>query len=182
MRVKFLLPALLVVLLFSCSKDKEDSGPANEEKLTASSWQQTNTAATTDEQKPVATFNANHDFSLSLNSAVSGAGSYSNIGADITGKWSYDGSNIVISDIAVGYRVNGNTTADLKAVVDAYAGGLVAFNAFVQAYCSLLQVDASGDLTIKGASSNKVIWVVNQLTPDILVVASAGASASFSAE
>ncbi|MGJ7032086.1 hypothetical protein [Niabella hirudinis] len=182
MRLKFLLPAFMAVLLFACSKKNDDSGSANEEKLTASSWQQTNTTAATSDQKPVATFHANHDFSLNLNSAVSGAGSSSSIGAVITGNWSYDGSDIVISNISVSYKINGTAAANLKAVIDAYAGGLVAFNTFVNAYCNLLQADASGNLTIKGVSSNKVTWAVNQLTSSVLVVASAGVSASFAAK
>lgn len=181
MHLKFLLSAFMAVLLVACSKN-DDSGSANEEKLTASSWQQTNTAATTNEQKPVTTFNASHDFSLTLNSSVSNAGSNNSIGAVITGKWSYDGSNIVISNISVSYKVNGTAAANLQAVVNAYAGGLVAFNTFLQAYCNLLQVDASGNLTVKGASSNTVTWAVNQLTSSVLVVASAGASASFAAK
>ncbi|SDC62779.1 hypothetical protein [Niabella drilacis] len=179
--MKFLLPAFMAVFLFACSKN-DDSGSSGEEKLTANSWQQTNTTAATNDQKPVAVFTANHDFSLNLNSAVSGAGSNSSVGAAITGKWSYDGSNITISNISVSYQVNGTAAANLQAVVNAYAGGLVAFNTFIQAYCNLLQVDASGNLMIQGASSNTVTWVVNQLTSSVLVVASAGASASFTAK
>jgi|GEM_PF-3838963 len=179
--MKFLLPAFMAVFLLACSKN-EDPGSASEKTLTASSWQQTNTAAATSEQKPVATFSASHDFNLTLNSAITTAGTNSSVGAIVTGKWSYDGSNISISNISVAYTVNGTAAANLQAVVNAYAGGLVAFNTFIQAYCNLLQVDASGNLIIKGASSNKVTWVVNQLTSSVLVVASAGASASFAAK
>ncbi|MBO9591709.1 MAG: hypothetical protein J7599_02295 [Niabella sp.] len=181
MRVNLLLITLMVVLCLACSK-KNDNSSSNEEKLTAHSWQQTNTTAAASEQKPVATFSANHNFSLSLNSAIAGAGSYSSIGALVTGTWSYDGNNIEISNISISYKVNGAAAANLQAVVNAYAGGLVAFNAFIQAYCNLLQVDASGNLTVKGVSSNKVTWVVNELTSSVLVVASAGASASFTAK
>ncbi|MCF3111103.1 hypothetical protein LL912_20110 [Niabella sp. CC-SYL272] len=182
MRFNVLFSTLMIVLCLSCSKKNEDAGSADEQKLEAHSWQQTNTTATTDEQKPVATFSANHDFSLNLNSAVTGAGNDSNIGAVATGTWSYDGKNIEISNISISYKVNGSTAANLQAVVNAYAGGLVAFNAFIQAYCNVLQVDVSGNLTIKGASSNKVTWVVNQLTSSVLVVASAGTTASFTAK
>lgn len=182
MRLNPLLPLLMIVLCLACSKEKDNAGSADEQKLEAHAWQQTNTTAATAEQKPIATFSANHDFSLNLNSAVAGAGSYSSIGALVTGTWSYDGSNIEISNISISYKVNGATAANLQAVVNACAGGLVAFNTFIQAYCNLLQVDASGSLTVKGASSAKVTWAVNQLTSSVLVVASAGATASFTAK
>ncbi|WP_300604371.1 hypothetical protein [Niabella sp.] len=182
MRVNLLLSTLMAVLCLACSKKNDDTSYSNEEKLTAHSWQQTNTAAASNEQKPAATFSANHDFSLILNSAVTGAGSYSSVGAVVTGTWSYDGTNIEISNVSISYKVNGAAAANLQAVVNAYAGGLVAFNTFIQAYCNLLQVDASGNLTVKGASSSKVTWAVNQLTSNVLVVASAGASASFTAK
>ncbi|MCD2423876.1 hypothetical protein LQ567_13955 [Niabella pedocola] len=182
MRLNLLLPTLMIVLCLACSKENGDAGSADEQKLEAHSWQQTNTTATTGEQKPVATFSANHNFSVNLNSAIAGAGSYSSIGALVTGTWSYDGNNIEISNISISYTVNGGAAANLQAVVNAYTGGLVAFNAFIQAYCNLLQVDASGNLTVKGASSNKVTWAVQQLTSSVLVVTSAGATASFTAK
>ncbi|MBO9619336.1 MAG: hypothetical protein J7539_09910 [Niabella sp.] len=188
MRLTFVTAGLAMLSMVSCSKNDSNT-PSSQQALEAHSWQQTNSSASASNsnsaqnQRPVATFNASQDFTLTLNSALGAAGGNNAAGATITGKWSYDGSNITISNASISYTVNGSTATNFQAVVNGYAGGLAAFNIALQAYCSLVQVDASGNLSFSGGSSGAVTWAVKQLSTTALsVTTSASTKADFIAQ